>query len=150
MSTTVVTAYCGGRKRSMRQSIRDLVSANRYAPYFPQFFVFNISNLFGSQTQKRATTFHANTKQLKNRLFMIQSTILSASLVCPMFGNDELEGTVTALPGGDSGMQRSPLAFNNNNNNNNNNNRNRVTQFPQESTSHLRILGARSVTWSKL
>jgi len=37
-----------------------------------------------------------------------------------MFGNDELEATVPALPWGDSGMQRSPFAFNNNNNNNNN------------------------------
>jgi hypothetical protein len=37
--------------------------------------------------------------------------------VCPTFGNDELEVTVPALPWGDSGMQRSPLAFNNNNNN---------------------------------
>jgi hypothetical protein len=122
MSTTVVTAYCDGRKRSM-QSIRNLVSGNRYAPYFPQFFVFNISNLFGSQTKKKWRphfTLIQNNSQTGYLWFSLRFSrhlwMYSVSSVWEWW----IGRHCPALPRGDSGMQRSPLAFNNNNNNNNN------------------------------
>jgi hypothetical protein len=60
-----------------------------------------------------------------------------------MFGNDEMEDIVPALPRGNSGMQRNPLVFNNNNNNNNNNQR--LTNFPKVEESPPNS-SARSVT----